>query len=65
MTQNEDYNLGDRLSEISENCSKEVSGEEGKCIYDFDGRIHTTKHNIHFSRRLLLVMKNRHLSQWL
>ena len=57
MSQSEDYNPGDSLSESFENCSAEVKGE---------ARIHMVlvksymQSNTHFSRKLL--RRKRHLS---
>ena len=57
MRQNEDYSLGDNISDSSEKLLQRGWGEIGS-TYDFsEGRY--MQSNTHFGRDLLLVMRSR------
>ena len=59
LSQPEDYNLGDSLSESSENCSKEGKREASIYVILAKGYV---KSSTHLGRMLLLFARNRYLS---
>ena len=60
LSQPEDYNLGDSLSESSKDCSEKVwGGRGGQHVRDFGEGVHAS--HTYLGRKLLLFRRNRYL----